>query len=139
MDNTLLLFACVALGAAAILFVVAAVVLWKVRAGVERSVASIEALTTDVHEIRIQLEPVMQKAMSSLTELDLTMQAAREPLRTVNRGAEVALSMMNDVKRLETDVVDAVRQPLKNTLDVVGSILSTVTQIGKGLADRFKR
>lgn len=139
MDNTLLIFACIALGAAAILFVVAAVVLWKVRAGVERSVTSIEALTTDVHEIRMQLEPVMAKAQTSLTELDLTLQAAREPLRTVNRSAEVALSMMNDVKRLETDVVDAVRQPLKNTLDVVGTVLSTVTQIGKGLAERFKR
>jgi len=135
MDPILLIFGCIALGAVTILCIAATVVLMRTPAHIERMVASIESMQKDVAHLQRQLEPVLERSATVLTEVQRIVENADKKLDQLSGGIETFASIAKDVKDLESMVLGKMRGPLEDITSLVAGAVRGVTAFTKKIVN----
>lgn len=127
MDNTLVVFACIALGAAAVLFAVIAVAAVRSINEVRRISQSIAQVGADVTELKAHMVPLLHEATNVLRKSEHTLDKLDSNIESMGRGVKAFEQIATDVRSLEQDLLLQVREPLADVADVVSGTISKVT------------
>ena len=122
MDPMLVVFACIALGAVSVLCVTLSVV--AVRAG------------RDINELKEQLGPVLEQTTATMKITEEALTKLDNDLVKVTRGIEMFESMASDLKKLQGQLLDKVRQPLTDVTSLFSGAVRGFTEFTKTLIDR---
>jgi uncharacterized protein YoxC len=133
MDATLLLFLYVALGAITILAVVAAVVLIKASANIERMTETVESMQRDVHQVKEQAIPVLAKSSEALDRANSSLRKLEEQVDTLGSGVRNIAAIADDVRELEQSLIARVRPALEDLASLVTGVARGVTAFARKL------
>jgi uncharacterized protein YoxC len=133
MDATLLLFLYVALGAITILAVVAAVVLVKASANIERMTETVESMQRDVHQVKEQAIPVLAKTSEALDRANSSLRKLEEQVDTLGGGVRNIAAIADDVRELEQSLIARVRPALEDLASLVTGVARGVTAFARKL------
>ena len=133
MDATLLLFLYVALGAITILAVVAAVVLIKASANIERMTETVESMQRDVHQVKEQAIPVLAKTSEALDRANSSLRKLEEQVDTLGGGVRNIAAISDDVRELEQSLIARVRPALEDLASLVTGVARGVTAFARKL------
>jgi uncharacterized protein YoxC len=133
MDATLLLFLYVALGAITILAVVAAVVLIKASANIERMTETVESMQRDVHQVKEQAIPVLAKTSEALDRANSSLRKLEEQVDTLGGGVRNIAAIADDVRELEQSLIARVRPALEDLASLVTGVARGVTAFARKL------
>ena len=133
MDATLLLFLYVALGAITILAVVAAVVLIKASANIERMTETVESMQRDVHQVKEQAIPVLAKTSEALDRANSSLRKLEEQVDTLGGGVRNIAAIADDVRELEQSLIARVRPALEDLASLVTGVARGVTAFSRKL------
>ena len=133
MDATLLLFLYVALGAITILAVVAAVVLIKASANIERMTETVESMQRDVHQVKEQAIPVLAKTSEALDRANSSLRKLEEQVDTLGGGVRNIAAIADDVRELEQSLIARVRPALEDLASLVTGVARGVTAVARKL------
>ena len=129
MDPTLLIFACIALGAAATFFVVVAIVAVKAGRDLDRITSVVESTRNDVAELKKAAIPVIEKAGTVLDRMETDLQQ-------LSKGAASIAGIAEDVRQLEQSLLARVRPSLEDLASLVSGLAKGVTTFARNLLDR---
>lgn len=135
MDSTLLIFACIALAALAVLCVAATIVLLNSRKQFERVVVTMENIQGDVTQIKGQLEPVLERSATVLSDVQRIVENADARLDQLSQGIETFSTIAKDVRDLEHMVVGKLRGPLEDIVGMVAGAVRGVTAFTKKIVN----
>ncbi|NQW30396.1 MAG: hypothetical protein HQ472_07785 [Ignavibacteria bacterium] len=123
MDQTLLVFICVALGALTTLCITLALVAVRSAKELTKLAVYVEVIRTDIAEVKQSMVPVINKTGRVLDEVQGAMLRVNQGLEAVTVGTELFKSLATDVKDLEREFIERVKSPL---LDVASLLASTI-------------
>ncbi len=136
MDPTLLLFACIALGAAAVFFVVLAIVAMKAGRDLDRMTTVVEAMRADVGELKAATLPVITKAGEVLDETKDVLVRTENDLAKLSNGAAHLAGIAEDLRQLEQKLVARVQPSLEELASLVSGVAKGVTTFARKVLDR---
>ncbi|MBK6292583.1 MAG: hypothetical protein IPH85_07660 [Ignavibacteria bacterium] len=136
MDTTLLIFACSALGAAAVLCVVVAIVAFRAGKNLDRVTVVVEAMQKDVHDLKVSAMPIIEKAGVFLDQGHQTFQVLESDLAKLSKGAQNLSGIAEDLRILEQSVVARIRPGLEDAASLISGITRGITTFAKKLTDR---
>ncbi|MCX6139964.1 MAG: hypothetical protein NTX15_03910 [Candidatus Kapabacteria bacterium] len=136
MDTTLLIFACLALGAAAVLFAVIAIVAVNAGKNLNRVTAVVELMQKDVHELRVSSTPVFEKAGRVLDQTERSIVKLESDLSKLSNGAQSLAGIAEDIRMLEQSLLARVRPSLEDLASLVSGVAKGVTTFARKLTDR---
>lgn len=136
MDATLLIFACLALGAATVLFIVVAIVAVNAGKNLNRVTAVVELMQKDVHELKVTATPVLEKAGKVLDQTERTIVTLENDLSKLSSGAQNIAGIAEDLRMLEQSLLARVRPSLEDLASLVSGVAKGVTAFAKKLTDR---
>ncbi len=136
MDTTLLIFACSALGAAAVLCVVVAMVAFRAVKNLDRVTVVVEAMQKDIHDLKINAMPVIEKAGVFLDQGQQTLEVLESDLAKLSKGAQNLSGIAEDLRILEQSVVARIRPGLEDAASLISGITRGITAFAKKLTDR---
>lgn len=136
MDQTLIIFGSVALGAVAVLCVTLAIVALRVGKNLERITVTMETMGNDVTQLRERAVPLIDEATTVMKRADDTLERIDNGIAQLSKGTEAFAAIVSDVRDLERDVVATVRGPLEDVASLLGGTVSKVTSFIKSFLDR---
>ena len=136
MDTTLLIFVCIALAAATILFVVCAQLALKTGNNFDRMTVVVELMQKDIHELKVAAKPVIEKAGIVLDQTQQTLGRLESDLAVLSSGAKSLAGIVEDVRELEQNLLARVRPSLEDLASIVSGVARGVTTFARKLAAR---
>lgn len=136
MDIVLIVAACLALVAVAVLCFTAVSFLNSARGQVDRVVASVERAASDLHQLRVDMAPVLKQSETLLVQLKDTADQVDRELEKIGRGADAFARIADDIRGLEQLVVSRLRGPISDVTGVVAGITRGITAFVRKLGER---
>lgn len=137
MDNTLIIFACVALAAAATLFVVLSIAAIRAMRDVQRVADSVHQVSSDLREFKVQLVPLVTETTRMVKKTEQTLERVDHNLELITKGTQTFADIAQDIRALERDLVSQVQQPLNDLTSVLSGALGRVSSMAKKFVDRW--
>lgn len=138
MDQTLLIFSCVALAAVTTLCVTIAIVAVRAAGDLKSLTMNVVAIKSDVSDVKRSLIPVIDKAGRVMDDTHNAMHQVNKGLEALNSGTELFKSVASDIKELEKELVDRVRTPLMDVASLVAGTIKGATAFITALTTRRK-
>jgi uncharacterized protein YoxC len=136
MDSTLLIFACVALGAVAVLCVTLAIVALQAGKNLGRLTTTMEAVGNDVSEIKSQAIPLIEKATTVMQRTDVAMTKLDGSLDNLENGARALRGIAEDTRKLEQEVLRRVQPALEDITSLVSGAVKGLSTFIRNVMDR---
>lgn len=136
MDTTLLIFACSALGAAAVLCIVVAVVALRAGKNLDRVTVVVESMQKDVHDLRVSVTPIIEKAAVFFDQGQRTLEILETDLAKLSKGAQNLSGIAEDLRILEQSLVARIRPGLEDAASLFSGITRGISTFAKKLTER---
>ena len=136
MDTTLLIFICIALASATILFVVCAQLAMKAGKNLDRMTVVVELIQRDVHELKVSAKTVIEKAGLVLDLTQQTLSRLESDLEVLSSGAKSIAGIAEDVRLLEQNLLARVKPSLEDLASIVSGVARGVTTFARKLTAR---
>lgn len=136
MDTTLLIFACSALGAAAVLCIVVAVVAFRAGKNLDRVTVVVEAMQKDVHHLTTNAMPILEKAGTFFTQGEQALEVLKSDLANLSKGTQNIAGIAEDLRLLEQNLVARIRPGLEDAASLVSGITRGIKTFAKKLTER---
>lgn len=133
MDSILLVFLCLALGAAAILCGVIATVVLRIGKNLHRVTLVVEAVQKDVNILMLGSLPLIEKTSLVLDQTKHTLNHLDTNLAKLSEGLDNVSGITHDVRMLEQSLLARVRPSLEDLASLVSGVARGVTVFVKRL------
>jgi len=136
MDPTLLIFACIALGAVAVLCVTLAFVAVRAGKNLQQMVGTIDSMAKDVSEIKDESIPLIVQATEVLQQTDAALAKLDRSLDNIEGGSQAFLGIAQDTRNLEREVVRRLQPAIEDMTSLATAGVKGVTTFLRNLLDR---
>jgi len=133
MDQTLLIFLCIALGAATVLFVVLAMVALRVGKDIDRITIVAEEIKRDVNDFTVKSRPMIEKAGLVLDQTRETVHRLNVDLEKLSVGIDNITGITHDIRLLEQNLLARVKPSLEDLASLVSGVARGVTVFARKL------
>jgi len=136
MDNTLIIFGSIALGAFSILCISLVIVAFRASKNLDRITATLGEIGTDVTQIKDQALPLFDEATMVLQRADTTMAKLDGAVDQLAAGTSAIRGIADDARALEQQVVDRLRPTIDDLTGLLAGSVKGVTSFVRSLLDR---
>lgn len=135
-DVVLIVFACIALGAAAFLFVVLTVAVRRFSGSVEQITEVVQKAGRDITEMKDHSVRLLSETTVFIQKSEKTLEKIDDNLLHISKGTEAFEQMANDIRTVQQDLLEKVQGPLA---DLAGFLSGTISGISGMLKNIFAR
>lgn len=136
MDSTLVVFACVALGAVAGLCLVGISAVIKAGRNLDRITGVVETMQRDVSELKTHTIPVLLKTGFVLDQTHETIASVRADLGKLSKAADSVSGIAQDVRSFEQDIIARIRPSVEDLTSISSGVIRGVTAFIRHLTKR---
>ena len=136
MDQTLLIFASIALAAIAALCISLVIVAFRASKNLDQMTQTLDSVGRDVSEMRAQTMPLLEEATSAMKRADAALEKVDKSIDQISQGATVIKNIAQDARDLEKAFIDRIQQPLDDLGSLAAGTVRGFTTFLKSLLDR---
>ena len=136
MDSTLLIFACVALGAVAVLCITLAVVAVQAGKNMQRLTSTMEAVGRDVSEIKTETIPLIARTSDVMERADHALIKLDSSLDNLRSGSQAIRGIAEDTRNLEQEVVRRVQPAIDDLTGLFSGAVRGFAAFVKNLMEK---
>lgn len=136
MNEILVIFGCIALGAVSVLCVTLTFVVVGAKKDLDRMTTTLETVGRDVSEIKNKAVPVFEKTMNVLSITEGTLDKLDDDLDRLSRGAQLFESAAKEVKNFQSMIVDKIRTPISDITSLFSGAIRGFSEFTKTLLDK---
>lgn len=137
MDNTLITFTCIALAAATILFVVLAIVVVRAAQEVQRIADAVQQASADLSAFKAHVLPLVEDTARMVRKTEQTLVRVDANLDLIRKGTQTFADVAQDIRSLEQEVVERVRQPLSDLTAVLSGGIGKVSSLARKFMEKW--